>query len=152
MFGTKLSLLNPMRVSHRPNTERLSQTFPILEPLSVGESSFPRYFGTPSSPAPNPPPNPPLNPLTQVLGSEALRLPESLRTTDRRLRHRSAMQRTLAQFQPQNQSVADSGTSALAVRGPSLSAEQRMLLLLKGLEGLQDEVRPPAGRRLALRP
>ena len=137
-----------MRVSHRPNTERLSQTYSIVEPLSVSEPSLPRYFKTPSSPTPNPPPNP----LTQALGSEALRLPASLRTTDRRLRHRSAMQRTLAQFQPQNQSVADSGASALAVRGPSLSAEQRMLLLLKGLEGLQDEVRPPADRRLALRP
>ena len=107
----------------------------------MSEPSLPRYFETSSNPTPNP--------LTQALGSEALRLPESLRNTDRRLRHRSAMQRTLAQFQPQNQSVADSGTSALALRGPSLSAEQRMLLLLKGLEGLQDEVRPPAvGLRL----
>ena len=129
-----------MRVSLRPRTERFEQNGPIPRLSSVVDRSpkiIPRHSQCAAAVA---------------MGSEALRLPERLRSTELRPRHRSAMQRTLARFRPKNQSVAAAGRFAKDLQGQSLGAEQRMLILLKGLDGLQEEFQPLNGRPFALRP
>ena len=129
-----------MRVSLRPQTERFEQNIPLPGLSFVVDRSLeiiPRHSPCAAAVA---------------MGSEALRLPEPLRATGRRPRHRSAMKRTLARFRPKNQSVAAAYRFAKDLQGQSLGAEQRMLLLLKGLDGLQEGFQPSDGRSFALRP
>jgi|GEM_PF-7006141 len=129
-----------MRVSLRPRTERFEQSGP-MPTLSVALDSSPKII-----------PRSSLSVAVEAMGSEALRLPDRLLANDRRLRHRSAMQRTMARFRRKNQSVAAASWAEIDVQGQSLSAEQRMLLLLKGLESLQEEFQLSNVRPFDLRP
>ncbi|MEE2902510.1 MAG: hypothetical protein VYC39_09275 [Myxococcota bacterium] len=129
-----------MRVSLRPRTERFEQNVPLPRRSPVVERSakiIPKHWPCAA---------------TVAMGSEALRLPETLRASGFQPRHRSAMKRTLARFHPKNQSVAAACRVATDLHCQSLGAEQRMLLLLQGLDGLQEDFHPSNARPFALRP